>query len=373
MYYAGIQDIDSGFTIQVFSLIRSIIDAYLRKEKVVVIDKFRNNICKIECTAVSNIFNIEDMNIFLKNEYDIIIVDKYNVHFEILSIMYGTCESDYIEITSFILNKYFKDNKLIINKDCCFNEIKGDPCVGKYKSVILKYKINGYKIKEVYEENLKNDIVIDFDTDYPHKLGWINNYNDNMFDKILTNIKYNEQFMINCETVINNLKSTIKINVIHLRLEDDAISHWSQINNISKTEYKNILENKYIKLVNDYISKDDQTIILSGSISNGVIDYLNKNNYNYETIYKFYKDREKNAIVELLVSTYCNNIFIGNFNMKKLSGSTFSYYVGKLIEDNVNSIIYIDLDRIFDNEEVHNSEEKGLTAKIIRSIPDMIF
>ena len=84
---------------------------------------------------------------------------------------------------------------------------------------------------------------------------------------------------------------------------------------------------------------------MSQSYSNGVIDYLKQHNYSYKLTTKFYNDREKNAIVDLLVSKYCNNIFIGNFNVTNLNGSTFSYYIGKCMKDDVIKL-YIDLDKL---------------------------
>ena len=354
MYYSAIQSIATGFTNQLFSFITGIINAHKKGEKVVIIDKFRNDIHKDEFTPISGIFNISDINIFLKKNYDIIIVDKYAIQFEILSATYGSNNSNYIDLTSFILKNHFKDGKLYINKNCCFNEIQGDPCYGKCKTFILKYKISNNIIEEIYEENLKNDIVIDFDSNYINNGGWIDTYNDNMFDKILTSITYINDFVTKSEKIIKEINITQTINIIHLRLEDDGIAHWSRINNITHNEYKKVLEEKYINLFEKYLSKDDQNIILSSCFSNRIIDYLIKNNYNYKTIRKFCNDREKNAIVDFLVSKYCNNIFIGNFNMKKLNGSTFSYYIGKSLEDHIKSIIYIDLDSIFDKEALIN-------------------
>ena len=80
------------------------------------------------------------------------------------------------------------------------------------------------------------------------------------------------------------------------------------MNNITHNEYKTYLEEKYINLIKKYLSKEDENIILSASLSNGVINFLEQHNYKF--IDKFFNDREKNAIVDLLVSKYCNNIVI---------------------------------------------------------------
>ena len=180
-----------------------------------------------------------------------------------------------------------------------------------------------------------------------------------IFDKILTNITYNNDFILKSELIINEicpLHKDKKINIIHLRLENDGIIHWAKMNNIPQDIYKAYLEEKYIHLIKTYLSKTDETILLSSSLSsNSVIDFLNQNNYNYKFITKFFDDREKNAIVDLLVSKYCNNVFIGNFNINNCSGSTFSYYIWKITNDNVIKI-YIDLDRIYNREVVCNKK-----------------
>ena len=80
---------------------------------------------------------------------------------------------------------------------------------------------------------------------------------------------------------------------------------------------------------------------------------MSKNNYIYKFSEKFFDDREKNAIVDLLLYKKCNNIFIGNYNpfSTDFSGSTFSYYVSTLLENKIKKI-YVDIDKINDDEYV---------------------
>jgi len=353
LYYTIIGCDNAGFTNQIFYLITGIINAYKQGCKIVVVANFLNDINKKKYTPISEIFDIKETNNFLKNNYDIIIVDKDNISFELISFYYGTCELDYIDLTDVIKNRYVNKNNLFINKNTSFNEIKGDPCYGKIKKVIIKYKINDYYFEQTYNEKLMDNIDINFNGSYIAKMEWINSFNNNMFDKILTNIKYNNTYILHSELMINKINKNNKINVIHLRLENDGIIHWSRMNKISPNEYKNVIENKYINLITKYLNKSDENIIVSSSLSNGVIHFLNQHNYNYKFIDKCFDDREKNAIIDLLISKYCNNVFIGNFNIHKSNGSTFSYYMWKYINDNVSKI-YIDLDKIYDNEVVVN-------------------
>jgi hypothetical protein len=351
MYFCKIFEKGSGLTNQIFSLITSIIIAYKNNHKVVVIDYFLDDYSLDNYTPITQIFDIEQINIFLKNTYDIIIIDKYNIDFELYDVLYGN-KSIKIDITNHILKKFYKNNILFINKNTILNDICGDPCPNVIKQLFICYKINNYIINEVYNEHLKEDISFDYiNSEYINTFNWINSHNIKMFEDILVNLKYNVNFIEKSNLIINNMINYKYINVIHLRIEDDAIKHWSKMNNMDQNTFKIILENKYINLIKTYINKDDLTIILSQSLSNNIINFLSDNDYNYTINEKFFNDREKNAIIDLLVSQQCNNIFIGNFNFKHLNGSTFSYYISKLL-NNVKKIA-IDLDRIIDEYYIY--------------------
>jgi len=114
---------------------------------------------------------------------------------------------------------------------------------------------------------------------------------------------------------------------------------------MSKEDFKMTIENRYIELIERNIDIKDTTIILSSSFDNRVVDFLNENGYNYLTSKNNFKYRELNAIVDTIVSKKCNNILIGNFNMNKLNGSTFSYYIKQTLENDIK-YKYVDLDRV---------------------------
>jgi hypothetical protein len=327
MYYSKIGNELAGFTNQIYALITSIIIAYQEGHKVVIVDNFRNDISKDTFTPISEIFNLSSINTFLKKNYDIIIIDKNDIEFKLLRI---TQNGE--NVTKTIIQQFFiKDKGLYVR------------CPGKF---VVHFKINEYFIEETHER----EIIIDFNSEYIFQFmdnKFFHNFNDNMFEKILKGIQYNDSFVLKSQVTIKG-----KCNVIHVRLENDAIVHWSKMNNMSESDYKMCLENKYIYLIKKYISKMETCILLSHSMDNKVITFLNEKMYKYIVTKKFFYDREKDAIVDLLTSKQCNNVFIGNFNIEKNRGSTFSFYSMKLLKENVTKIC-IDLDSIHDPEIIN--------------------
>ena len=99
---------------------------------------------------------------------------------------------------------------------------------------------------------------------------------------------FDDNDIIISESIIHGINKENKINIIHLRLENDGIMHWSRQNHITPATYLEYLENKYINLIKKCVSEKDETIILSSSMSNGVIDFLNHSKYNYKCINKFW-------------------------------------------------------------------------------------
>jgi hypothetical protein len=161
-----------------------------------------------------------------------------------------------------------------------------------------------------------------------------NNYRLMAFiNEIYNNIFFSKYLMEYSRKFINENFSDVnkKINVIHVRLEDDAIDHWSKQNNMSSDKFKQLLIVKYIELIKTNIKKEDITLILSGNINNEVVYYMKINEYNIKFIDKKFSNaqhgRELNAVIDLILGKCCNNIFIG------CDGSTFSELLTTYIQD----------------------------------------
>ena len=356
-----------GFTNEIITFINNIFYAYSRNIKVIVLDNFLIDINTKINIPVEEVINIDNFNNFLKeSNYDIFLFSKKNFNVKIKSIQYGF-RNIRIDLTNTFLNQYYNNNKLIIPNNIDLNNIYGDPMIRVVKFLYVKYSINEHIFEDCYQEYggfLKENINYNFNSnDVEYKLLNINkytwgiyNYNKNIFDIFLKNISFNEKYNnIAYEFYINNFKNTDNINAFHLRLEDDAIIHWGNINNINIVEYKKIIENKYIDIIKRNIDKNDKNIILSYSTNNNVINYLKDNGYHFVFVEKNINiGRELNALVDLLISKFCNNKFIGNFNTSigNTNGSTFSYYITQVLNKNVDKIL-ITMEKIMEPETYH--------------------
>jgi len=352
IHYISLIRNGAGFTNQIFILITGILITLLSKKNIIIIDGFCCDYKTLKSKPISDIFDLEKINNFLFNKYKIKLYDKNKINFKIKSVYYGTNDIK-IDITNEIINNFYTDNKFLIRKNVIFNNIKYDPLYGIRKNVYITYNLgDNIDITEIFDENLNNDIIFDLSNQYyDNTFNFINSINKLFFEDILANIYYNKYYL----NIANNYIKPIinnSINILHLRLENDAINHWSKINNMDINIFSEIIHNKYIYLIKKYINKDSENIILSYSENNAVIDYLKHNKYNYTFNTKNKEGREINALIDLLISFNCNNIFIGNFNLKTLTGSTFSYYINTKLSNNIKKIL-IDLDNITSEEQIY--------------------
>lgn len=141
--------------------------------------------------------------------------------------------------------------------------------------------------------------------------------NSKDFTHILNHIpfldKYNE--------ISKNQIQFDRINVIHLRLEDDAVNTFSKEMSIHPCVYKSINEQRYIDCISKYIDKNVMTVVLTADGNNEVIEYLKKNEYKFILTEKVFDKREMNALVDLHIGFMCNTVFIGSYD------SSFSYTI----------------------------------------------
>lgn len=259
--------------------------------------------------------------------------------FLINSILYSSQRN----INKIIVSNFVSDNTLLtkINTMNLINIEKTNEFLKKYNVMIIDYTTSN--TEHDFSENVHITLA------YSSLVtSWINS--SNFFD-ILNNITFQDNFYKLSTNLIPEIKlklgEDIKINIVHLRLEPDALIHWSKMNNMNIDKFKIILEKKYIYLINKFINKNAFTIIMSYSTNNNVIRFLNINKYNYFIKKKDLSiGRECNALVDLLLARQMNNFFIGS------GGSTFTECI--MNTTNKKKTIMIDLNNILNPEDIHD-------------------
>ena len=353
VYYLNLAQPHTGLCNQLFSLFSTIIYCIKNKIKYILVDKFLREINTSNYVNISTIFNLKKLNTLLKS-YNVIVVDSLLQNFKIKKVVYGTVDCN-IEITDTFNSLFFRDSSIKISTNDNFNELfNGDLIPFNRKQLVVylepEYNItlsekNGYILKDI-NINLNNLIECN---NFELTPNWdLLKTNKDLSDFLFENMCFADSFINIKNDFFSKLISYNKINVIHLRLEND-IEFWSKINNMRFDYFYDKLSNIYIELIKTYVvDKNDLTVILSYNTNNKVTEYLQKYNYNYTFVEKNKSNnREENAIVDLLIGTECNNTFIG------AGGSTFTDTLSKVIKNNTS--IFININNILENPIVIHS------------------
>lgn len=350
IYYLNLALPHTGLCNQLYSLCSTIIHCIKNKIKYILVDKFLREIHTSNYIHITAIFNLEKLNNLLK-PYNVIVIDSLLQNFKIKKVIYGTVDSN-IEVTDKFNSLFFRDSNIKISKKYNLNEsFNCDPSPFNRKQLVVylepDYNIilsenNGYFSQDI---NINLNNLIKYNNFYRLPDWNLLEQNEELTEFLFKNICFADSFINIKNNFFSKLISYNKINVIHLRLEND-IEFWSKINNMRFDYFFNKLSNTYIDLIKTYIvDKNDLTIILGYNTNNKVTKYLQENNYNYTFIEKNKSNnREENAIIDLLIGSECNNTFIG------VGGSTFSSIISRTIQ-NKKSVL-ININNILENPMV---------------------
>jgi hypothetical protein len=259
-----------------------------------------------------------------------------------------------------------------MDKEKCLNDYEGDPLlfftkqfgiplnIKQQRKLYIQYTINNFVYNEQYDVSsqgfLLGEINLDFKKLQPVTCQ-VHNDGTFLFYDILRNIVFHNDYTEKADNYLKSLSPLTKVNCIHLRLENDAMEAWGSINGTPAEKYKQLVEDKYIRFIQRYLTdKNDLTIVLAHDYDNAVIRYLEENKYNYKLTPKYYGEREVSAIVDLQIGGQaCNNVCLCVFE------STFSFALCARVKDKSNFKNYLvcltDLNN--DNEILFvNKEEK---------------
>jgi hypothetical protein len=341
-YNISISQHFTGLCNQLLTLVGAMCYCY-GHETIIVVDKFLLEAYTDNFFPISTVINLEQTNKYLE-KYNIAIVDGlFLFDFNIVSAQYG-CDDYFIDVTD-IIRTFLSYNSFTLRKDVYLHHLFPDPQPGRGKFLKINFILNNYNRFTMKYGEFNGFLHKDIDINLNNvNFNFVSNWNlpdlpqfSNMTTDIYRHIFFNDILVNASNNFINSIgvNGQRNVNVIHLRLEDDAKQFWGKSND----GYDLILSDKYIELIQNHISKDDITIILTYKPNNYVTDYLRNNNYNYHVCEKHMNNnREWNAIIDYLNSKHCNNVFIANI------GSTFSCLIGKIM--NPKGILYVDIQSI---------------------------
>jgi hypothetical protein len=324
---------NSGFCNQIYSIIYTCGHCIRNDINFIFIGKFLTQIQSQKFCNIGEIIDINATNNYLK-QYNLCLIDYYNFDFKIVNAKCGA-NNMCIDVTE--QSKQFLNNKVFyISKSQDLNAFFGNPIEVYRKKYFIEldknalqlhitFSINNIIFIETYEQSggfLNSDLLIDLNNVTFQPSLRIQNDQTEFTKGIFKNITFQPIFLQKANEFIIQVREKNKekkINCIHLRLEDDAVQHWASENNLHPTDFKMIIEDKYIDAITKNLNKEDVTLILSDNYDNRVIQFLRENGYNYINTPKISQEREVAAIYDLHIGQYCDNIYILVYD------SSFSY------------------------------------------------
>jgi len=359
-----------GLCNQLYSIVAGIKYCIFNNINIIFIKNFLKSINTNNYCSIDEIIDLNLLNTFLQ-KYQVYITCYNNFIFYIEDVLLTSFDNSLsMNITNHINEKFYTKNNFTILKNInLFDNLNIEQYFNnneyiklyeeEIKYITINYKLNNGYFSEKYIL-INNKLVENIEYNFTN-LVFEENFNykqDELFFNILRNINFNTKIINKSKEIYNELilNKNININthsnifnVIHLRIEDDAIEHYSKIVNLEKELYKNKLIQKYIGIIEKYLNKNDNNLILSYSTNNLVIDYLKENNYNFIINKNKETNRELSAILDLLLGEFCNNYYICIFE------SSFSYTLLSRINKNPNiKTIQIEFNNLDKKEDCIN-------------------
>ena len=332
-----------GLTNIIISFVASIIYCkknncdYLIVNDFFILDNIPNSEKDKPNLPASKVLDMQRMNKYLYENFQIELVDRHKLNYKIHKVF--SVENNgqrLIDITRDVLDT----NTIFIDAPGSHN-------------IVFDYSLGQGRRIHRSQINIRGGEKFDFENviktaDFPYIFITLGSLEPKLFDEILVNICYNEYYY---EKTAAALKETTalnggeKINVVHLRLENDVYFFANELK-YTHAEYTQKLADLYIENIKANIDKNSTTILLSYDCENAVVDFMRDNGYKYIFIDKHENGRENNALVDFIAAQLCNGVFIGNYNLEKMRGSTYSYYIMRMMEKYSpavkNILLYLD-------------------------------
>lgn len=329
-----------GFCNQIFILTSRIIEAHAENNKILIVDGFMKCIKSGETMLYSEIldFKMTMDNLEKIFGYRMLLCDRNTVSVELLNAEYGLKPIQVVNVTEKM------GNLKLLEK---YNNIFEDKVLNIRKKLYLTLLVNGEKVDIEHNENESFDysnfgITSSIFENQKVEHFWSDTHNKDFFDIILKNLVFDKKMY----EIVASLNYE-PMNIVHLRMEDDWLNFLSMKEKIPKCVIFKQLTNMYRKnLAKGYLSREIPTFFLTSKTSDifSILGDDYNNEYNilfleYEKkegliLEKFGKTgREMCALLEFIIAKQHGTTFLGQFDTKLNSGSSYSYFISVFIEN----------------------------------------
>lgn len=340
MRIRGIQisDYYTGMCNQMIQFFHGVIRSIEDNIDVVVVEDFKTDLYSNTYRPFDTIINMDTFSDYVYNHYGVVIVGKHQLDMAITKVVYGTMTS-FVDITEKFIDRYVEDHHLLLPGDTSLNTLINDPAPYKKKSIRITYQIKkGFEITKHYTEENKTinchlkGIVYNHYPHWPKQIKWM----ETLLQKCPFHPTFYQKMLYTEDKIVH---------VIHARLEYDASKHWARENKMGEEEFYNYISSQYIKAIEEHMI-GGIIMVLTYHEDNRVIEWLKETKRPYIFIKKnTSQGREWNAVIDMaMCEKYGNGVFIGNFDIYRMQGSTYSYFLMKKCD--FQKQILIDIERI---------------------------
>lgn len=340
-YCIRLYENNAGLCNQLLALINGIILARRQGKTEIELSPFLSCIHSQHATNPDKIFDLVNMSAGL----DVKLKTR-----SVFRLDYGV-EGIYRDITVSALNNCRNSAGIvdIPTDDVARARLFGDHIPNVLKRVVLvrdgsRLVFDDTKPIRLNVKNATSADIVDW-SQYRFLMYWYDTFPE--FDSVFNTLKFHPRLVEKAQSILEQLDHKSKINVCHLRIESDAVAHWSKMNNMSPEEFQQKLYDLYRKYIATIPIKE-QLIILTYDTQHPLVEEFRSTH----TVHTFKHDesgREIHAILDLLIGASCTGTFIGCHNLALKRGSTFSYFLHKMIDPNVTRY-FIDLDDLTNDQ-----------------------
>lgn len=334
----------SGFCNQLNHMIHGVIRCISENIDVMVVNDFKLEIHSDEICPIGDVVDMRKWNEYLRSEYGLTVVSEREFSVLVNTAYYGTMDN-MMDVRAPFDAHFRRGDKYLVDPSFHLNQLSHDPVPGTEKSLRVVYNVGSYQVSKIYPaENIHLDFACTREG-----LSWIlyeslaesRVWHENLMQRLPLHPRFYEEARSWAERMPN------PVHVLHLRMEDDAILHWSKQNKMAPDMFRGTLASKYIDVLTTHNGvRKGSVLVLSYNEDNAVLDWLESQNIPYVQLEKDRtKGREWNAARDLVIAEMLGNgILIGALDYYRMQGSTFTHYLMQRMK--AMYTVLIDIERI---------------------------